>query len=217
MAKNRSTAVMQRRVEAHDSLDVISRAEAIALGQRWYFTGVSCPRGHIAKRSVSNRDCRKCADTRRSERDAVDPQRAKARNWRRYHKDSEAGRRKSKENRDKNIEARRAADRERYRKNADRYKAAALKWARKNKGKRAAIIAARRMKQRHATPPWLTDHQKRQIRDLYIAAAGRDGEWQVDHIVPINGDDICGLHVPWNLQIITGDENRHKGNRYAAE
>lgn len=92
-------------------------------------------------------------------------------------------------------------------------------WKQANKGKVLANVAFRKAKKRQATPPWLAAEQRRQMRDLYETAeifrANLNEDFHVDHIVPISHPLVCGLHVPWNLQILTAAENLQKGNTVA--
>ena len=69
-----------------------------------------------------------------------------------------------------------------------------------------------------ATPPWVDADQ---LEAIYIEAwrmrVLSGIPYEVDHIVPIQNEKVCGLHVPWNLQIIPASENAKKGSRFAAE
>lgn len=62
-----------------------------------------------------------------------------------------------------------------------------------------------------ATPPWLTPEMIDEIEDIYESA--KEGE-HVDHMVPLKGDTVSGLHVPWNLEPINDKENMQKGNKW---
>jgi hypothetical protein len=81
---------------------------------------------------------------------------------------------------------------------------------------RAHHQAKRRAVKLNATPSWLSDSQKEEILNLYWLAQDlrvvTGGDYHVDHIVPIQGKTVCGLHVPWNLQILPADVNFAKGN-----
>ena len=70
---------------------------------------------------------------------------------------------------------------------------------------------------REATPDWLSDPHRAHIRRTYklrdIISDATGIEYHVDHIVPLRGKNVCGLHVPWNLRVITAEENLSKSNQ----
>lgn len=80
-----------------------------------------------------------------------------------------------------------------------------------------AISANYRAAKLQATPSWLTKDHFIQIKMFHQLAnyltEVTEIEWHVDHIIPLQGENISGLHVPWNLRVITKKENESKGNR----
>ena len=87
-----------------------------------------------------------------------------------------------------------------------------------NKQRYVAASARRRAAQESATPAWLTAIDKAMIQEMYDVSEARfiqtGIKHHVDHIVPINGKNVSGMHVPWNLQVITAHENLSKGWRF---
>ena len=87
-----------------------------------------------------------------------------------------------------------------------------------NKERYIAASARRRAAQESATPTWLTAIDKAMIQEMYDVSEARyiqtGIKHHVDHIVPINGKGVSGMHVPWNLQVITAHENLSKGWRF---
>jgi hypothetical protein len=91
---------------------------------------------------------------------------------------------------------------------------AGKKWAANNKALRNAITAKRRATLLNQTPQW-ADLEK--IKQFYIEAARLTKETgirhEVDHIFPLQGKNVNGLHVHYNLQILTRSKNRSKQNK----
>lgn len=72
---------------------------------------------------------------------------------------------------------------------------------------------------KNATPKWLTKAHLQAIKAVYVLSKNMSestGEdHHVDHIVPLCGKAVCGLHVPWNLRVITAKENMAKHARFS--
>lgn len=86
-----------------------------------------------------------------------------------------------------------------------------------NKAKRTSWQIKREKSKIMRVPKWLTTEQLKAIELFYIKASRMSTEtnirFDVDHIVPLQGKNVSGLHVPWNLQILSHSDNMTKGNR----
>ena len=91
-------------------------------------------------------------------------------------------------------------------------------WSRKNAHKLNAKNAKRRAAKLHRIPKWLTKSDWIEINWAYAIAKQMTKETgelhHVDHIIPLLGKNISGLHCPQNLKVILAKENLQKGNRY---
>lgn len=102
---------------------------------------------------------------------------------------------------------------QRYADNKEKYQERYREWSQKNLDKEAARAAKRRCMLLKATPPW-ADLKK--IQSFYTEAKRLTKETgiahHVDHIYPLKGKYVSGLHCEYNLQILTATENIRKGN-----
>lgn len=71
--------------------------------------------------------------------------------------------------------------------------------------------AKQRTKISKAMPPWVDENK---IKNIYRECPAG---YHVDHIVPLSGTTVCGLHVPWNLQYLTASDNIRKSNKFMGD
>lgn len=153
-----------------------ARAIAMDEGRVRYFTGLSCPAGHVAERFTSSGRCCTCADDAQKDLLANRPERhrARTRTW-------------------------------------------SLANPEKTRAMKRPANANRRANQLQRMPAWLSDEDKRRIKVKHAEARWMTAHTgiahAVDHIYPLQGDSVSGLHVPWNLRVIPARENSRKSNK----
>ncbi len=200
-------------------MKIVSLTDAKLAGGRRYFTGESCKRGHVAERFTSDRSCSVCRAEQALARYHAAPESAKAREkaWRTVN----------------------AAKKNAY---AKAWRAAnptkAAEYSRTQRAKRpngeaSARVRAwraaypgvaklhsvfygnrRRAAELQRTPAWA---DLSAIKVVYQDAAEyREAglEVDVDHIIPLQGEFVSGLHVPENLRVCLSSVNRSKSNTY---
>lgn len=181
---------------------LISYADAKAAGLKRYFTGEPCKHGHIAERFVSSCGCVECT-------------RAMTLRW---SKNNTAEIRARKLERYPDLAQREAARTAAYReRNPEVIRAYKKQWLATPKGKaqNAAYASKRRAQELQRTPPWADVASTQQIFAEAVELTEFTGiEWHVDHVIPLQGKLVSGLHVRENLQLLPAIENMRKHNKF---
>lgn len=212
-------------------MDIITRNEAISIEQKWYFTGVPCKEGHIAKRLVEGYSCYECAKSHSKNFRDKNPkyhhqynkeyypenkERTKELSDRYYARIKEENYKEHKERHDRNHKKYRSTHQEEVRQREHKYRA-------NNPGAVNATTAKRRAQKLNATPIWA---DLKEIKEIYKECQrinilhkknGGTDMFVVDHIIPLQGNNVTGLHVANNLRIITASENSTKSNKIIEE
>lgn len=167
-------------------------------GLRHYFTGKPCKNGHLEPRIAGCGTCLACA---------------REKSLRHHHASPERAAEKARRFTDKNpgyVEA-----------NRERINAASRKYRAENKPRYSMYRAKRRATQKRAVPSWFGEFDSLVISEAYELAKARGDatgtKWEVDHIVPLAGRTVCGLHVAGNIRVITAHENKRKSNTFNLE
>ena len=178
--------------------------EAKALGLKMYFTGKPCKYGHIAKRLVVNGTCYDCTKERVAIWQAKNPEKVDE-NQKRW------------QNKNPGLAAQRHRDW--YAKNTKHANKTSTAYRKANLPLINYLSSKARADKLQRTPKWLTNFDKLKIKCIYSIASMLTREnkepWHVDHIIPLRGENVSGLHVPSNLQVLPKIDNLIKGNRYA--
>ena len=187
-----------------------TREEAKKTGSKYYFTGQPCKHGHIAARKTKG----SCVDCLKVEWAKGNVERA---GYFKEYNTSSAGQKAKREYYDRNRDNVIAKA---FSRPTEEKSAAKKRYKEANPDMYRELVSLRRRRFRNATPKWLNDAQKMEIRLKYrlaIELSRATGvRHAVDHEIPLQGEDVCGLHVPWNLRVITQEENLKKSNKLVA-
>lgn len=203
---------------------VPERLLAIAAGEPVYLTGKPCNLGLISVRTVSGNKCQcdlhRAARVRRASVNYLQNRNSRIEKQKQYAEVNKAA-----------ITAYKGLH---YSANKAAYLAKASTWAAGNRDKRKEITSEwakrnpavllantqrRRARLMQAVPSWFGELDEFVAREAHAVARQREIatgiKWEVDHVVPLAGRKVCGLHVAANMQVIPMTDNRRKSNHHA--
>ena len=103
-----------------------------------------------------------------------------------------------------------------YEQNKEKHLENSKKFYSSNKKRKLVDYYRREERTNRATPDWVAKNELIAIfKEAENLSSERGEPFEVDHIVPLYHKQVCGLNVPWNLQIISRTANRRKGNKFA--
>jgi hypothetical protein len=199
-----------------------ARTQAILEGRTTYIPEAPCRRGHLLRSTYGT--CIECRHMREKALYHADPVTTKEKVAFKYRKNAETLKAKRRLAYAANREAEKAVAKVRsaeWRKNNPDHagaKQAKTKWKQDNPGKVRADMVKRRAAKLQRTPAWLSKDDCWMLEQAYELAALRTKlfgfSWHVDHVLPLQGKKVFGLHVPTNVQVIPGVDNVRKANRF---
>ena len=166
-------------------------------GEKRYQSSTPCKRGHLGLRITATGTCVECRIIKEKERYYADPEKTKARTAKKYNKNAEVLKQKRKMTYYANLEV-----------EQERAKLNSRAWRKANPGHRNALkrkyIAAKIQR----VPIWANTQA---LIDFYKNCPSG---YHVDHILPLRGKLVSGLHVVENLQYLPAVENLRKNNKF---
>ena len=160
-----------------------TRAKAKLEGYSHYFTGEPCRNGHTEPRVTGSGTCMACS-------------RKKSQRWALL-------------NREKYLEHKTVSNDKR----ADKNKQYASEWRRKNPSRKNATESVRRATCRQQTPLWVDQDQIVMWYEVANVLSRGGVKFHVDHVFPLRGKHVCGLHSQDNLQVLPWHLNLKKSNQ----
>ena len=166
-------------------MEIVKRQEAQTKQLVRYFTGIPCKHGHVSERYTKNRCCIKCNE--------IDVKQSSI----------------------KHKEKRRAYRKKHYRKHREVYIQKAIRYNKAHPEQIKKDTITRTIAYKNATPVW---YEKELIHQLYLKRDELSKLWgiklHVDHVIPLRGKNVCGLHCWDNLQLLEASINQNKGNSF---